>query len=134
MILPGPHCRSLSVYTDRKENEEKLDQRVTAWTSEKDAREVMKILQAEGVPAGVASNGRDLGEDLQLKHDGYFTRLPHPEMGEVDYAPHSITFSRSPQRVKRSPCLGEHTEKICTEILGLSRESFDRLKNEGVFE
>jgi benzylsuccinate CoA-transferase BbsF subunit len=118
----------------RKKNEEKLDQRVAAWTSDRVAREAMEILQVEGVPAGVANSGRDLGEDPQLRHDRYFTRLSHPEMGEVDYAPHSVTFSRSPQRINRSPCLGEHTEQICKEILGLSEEAFDQLKGGGVFE
>jgi len=118
----------------RKEHEASLDQRVTAWTEGMEAREVMEILQAHGVPAGVANNGRDLGEDPQLKHDGYFTRLSHPEMGEVDYAPHSISFSRSPQAIKRSPCLGEHTEEICRDILGMGAREFDRLKSEGVFE
>jgi len=118
----------------RKEHEASLDQRVTAWTEGMEAREVMEILQAHGVPAGVANNGRDLGEDPQLKHDGYFTRLSHPEMGEVDYAPHSISFSRSPQAIKRSPCLGEHTEEICKDILGMGAREFDRLKSEGVFE
>ena len=86
------------------------------------------------IPAGTASNGKDLGEDPQLNHDGYFARLPHPEMGEVDYACHSITFSRSPQRMKRSPCLGEHTAQICMDILGMDPDTFSRLKNEGVFE
>ena len=94
----------------------------------------MEILQAEGVPAGMANSGRDLGEDPQLRHDRYYARISHPEMGEVDYAPHSITFSNSPQQIRRSPCLGEHTEQICREILGLSEEAFDRLKGEGVFE
>jgi benzylsuccinate CoA-transferase BbsF subunit len=121
-------------FAARKENEEALDQHISAWTSQRDARAVMKRLQAEGVPAGVANTGKDLGEDPQLDHDGYFKRLHHPEMGHVDYAPHSISFSRSPQRTERSPCLGEHTEKICTEILGLSREKFHQLEGEGVFE
>ena len=94
----------------------------------------MQTLQANGVPAGVANNGKALGEDPQLVHDSYFARLRHPEMGEVDYAPHSITFSHSPQGTDRSPCLGEHTETICREILDLSQEMFDQLKAEGVFE
>jgi benzylsuccinate CoA-transferase BbsF subunit len=123
-----------SSFRARKENEERLDQRVAAWTSDRTAREAMEILQAEGVPAGVVNSGKDLGEDPQLRHDRYFTRLSHPEMGEVDYAPHSITFSRSPQRVYRSPCLGEHTEQVCKEILGFSDEAFEQLKGEGVFE
>ncbi len=118
----------------RKENEEELDQHISAWTADREASEVMEMLQAHGIPAGVANTGRDLGSDPQLLHDGYFKRLSHPEMGEMDYASHAITFSRSPQKIKPSPCLGEHTERICREILGLSGETFDQLKREGVFE
>jgi benzylsuccinate CoA-transferase BbsF subunit len=126
--------KEFETFAARKEHEEALDLRVTKWTAGMEAREAMKVLQAQGVPAGVANNGQDLGEDPQLKYDRYYTRLSHPEMGEVDYAPHSINFSRSPQALKRSPCLGEHTEKICEEILCMSPEEFDRLKGEGVFQ
>ena len=101
--IASPEFESVAA---RKAHEKALDQRVTAWTSERDGVEIMKVLQAEGVPAGVVNNGEDLGEDPQLTHDGYFSRLPHPEMGDVDYAPHSITFSRSPQRIKRVPLFG----------------------------
>jgi benzylsuccinate CoA-transferase BbsF subunit len=118
----------------RRKNQEALDQYVTEWTSEKEPEEIMNLLQGQGVPAGKANNGKDLGEDPQLKHDGYYTRLPHPEMGETDFACHSITFSRSPQRMMRSPCLGEHTENICQDILGMHPDTFLKLKNEGVFE
>jgi len=38
----------------------------------------MEILQAEGVPAGVANNGRDLEENPQSEHNGYFSCLFHP--------------------------------------------------------
>jgi len=33
-----------------------------------------------------------------------------------------------------APCLGEHTEYVCTEILGMSNDEFLELYNTGVFE
>jgi crotonobetainyl-CoA:carnitine CoA-transferase CaiB-like acyl-CoA transferase len=33
-----------------------------------------------------------------------------------------------------APCLGEHTEYVCTRILGMSDEEFVDLFTEGVFE
>jgi hypothetical protein len=33
-----------------------------------------------------------------------------------------------------APCLGEHTEYVCTEILGMSDEYFLELMQKGVFE
>ncbi len=135
--LENPSWTKLSAFENpalRKENEETLDEHVGSWTKGRDAREIMEILQSHGVPAGVANTGQDLGNDPQLLHDDYYRRLSHPEMGEMDYAAHSITFSRSPQKMKPSPLLGEHTEKICREILGLDGETFLELKHEGVFE
>jgi benzylsuccinate CoA-transferase BbsF subunit len=118
----------------RQAHENELDALVEAWTSRREAGKVMETLQRHGVPAGVANNGRDLGENPQFIHDQYYTRLDHPEMGQVDYAAHSIDFSRSPQVVRRSPCLGEHTEYVCRRIIGLDEQEYQSLADAGVFE
>jgi crotonobetainyl-CoA:carnitine CoA-transferase CaiB-like acyl-CoA transferase len=36
-------------------------------------------------------------------------------------------------QVRTSPCLGEHTEYVCTQLLGLSEEQFADLGRDGVF-
>ena len=123
-----------STFESRKRNEAELDSLVEAWTENQDAEEVMALMQRHSVPAGVANNGKDLGTDPQLTHAGYYTRLEHPEMGEVGYAKHSIEFSSATQEVWRSPCLGEHTETVCKEIIGLSDDEYDRYLTDGVFE
>ncbi|MBU1450176.1 MAG: CoA transferase [Proteobacteria bacterium] len=113
---------------------EELDQRIAQWTEPRQAHQVMELLQSLKVPAGVANDGRDLGEDPQLAFDQYYSRREHPVMGQVDYAAHSMEFSASPQVVERSPCLGEHTREICQGLLGLGREEYQRLDEEGVFK
>ena len=123
-----------STLSERKKNENELNSRIEEWTLGREAGEVMTLLQSHGVSAGVTNDGRDLGKDPQLMHDRYYKRLEHPEMGAVDYAPHSIEFSKSDQEVFRSPCLGENTEYICRDIIGLSREEFDTYLAQGVFE
>lgn len=118
----------------RKKNEAELNRLVEEWTGGQEDEVVMTKMQSHGVPAGMANNGRDLGSDPQLTFNHYYRRLEHPEMGAVDYAPHSIEFSKSPQEIFRSPCLGEHTEYICKDIIGLSDQEFERYLAEGVFE
>jgi crotonobetainyl-CoA:carnitine CoA-transferase CaiB-like acyl-CoA transferase len=110
-----------------------LDQRLAEWTGPRQAQEIMTLLQARRVPAGVANDGRDLGQDPQLVFERYYTRREHPVMGEVHYAAHSLEFSASPQRVDRSPCLGEHTREICLGLLGLDQDEYQRLEQQGVF-
>ena len=123
-----------STILSRKKHEEELDRLIEEWTMEHTAEEVMIIMQRYGVPAGVLNNGEDLGNDPQLKHRHYYKRLDHPEMGAVDYASHSIQFSNSPQEVFRSPCLGEHTEHVCKNIIGLSDDEFETYSAKGAFE
>jgi len=123
-----------STMLSRKKHEEELDRLIGEWTIEHTAEEVMTLMQRDGVPAGVLNNGEDLGNDPQLKHRQYYKRLEHPEIGAVDYASYSVTFSKSPQEVFRSPCLGEHTEHVCKKIIGLSDEEFKVYSAKGVFE
>ncbi|MCB2191766.1 MAG: CoA transferase [Deltaproteobacteria bacterium] len=113
---------------------EELDRRLADWTGPQQARAVMELLQGVKVPAGVANDGRDLGQDPQIVFDGHYARREHPVMGQVDYAGHSLTFSAAPQKVERSPCLGEHTKEICLGLLGMDQAEYDALERDGAFE
>ena len=119
----------------RKENEDELEKLIESWTIGYTSEEVMERLQKVKVGAGIVREAWDLLEqDPQLKHRDYFHYLDHPEIGL--HANKSAPFilsesSRQPQM--RTPCLGEHTEYICREMLGMSDEEFTELFNEGVF-
>ncbi len=120
---------------DRKKNEDALDQSVEQWTLNCSAEEVVRLLQKEGVPAGVVQSARELVSDPQLTHRGHFQRRPHPEMGLHNYETFGFRLSEvqgGPQGP--APCLGEHTNYVCTEILKLSDEEFVELLSEGVLE
>ncbi len=43
-------------------------------------------------------------------------------------------MSKTPHEMKRAPMLGEHTEQICTQFLGMSDEEFVGYMAEGVLE
>jgi crotonobetainyl-CoA:carnitine CoA-transferase CaiB-like acyl-CoA transferase len=121
--------------TDRKQNEDELDRLVEAWTANLPPEEVMQNMQAAGVAAGVVQSGKDLIEDPQLKHRHHFWYLDHPEMGKCAYDGPPFHLSETPGELNRpAPCLGEHTEYVCTQILGIPDEEFIGLLAEGVFE
>jgi len=119
----------------RKENEEELDRLVEDWTVNFPPKEVMNKIQAAGVAAGVVQSGKDLIEDPQLKHRHHFWYLNHPEMGLCAYDGPPFKLSETPAELRMpAPCLGEHTEYVCTQILGMSDQEFIGLLTEGVFE
>lgn len=120
----------------RRAGRRELDALVGKLTAQHEARQLMLQLQASGVAAGVVQNPKDLVEnDAQLAHRGHWIRLSHKEMGATLYNAPPFRLSRTPEVLSRpAPLLGEHTEEVCTRLLGLSAEEFANLESEGVFE
>jgi len=118
----------------RKENEDELDRLVEQWTVNFTPEEVMAAMQRAGVAAGVVKTNREIFEDPQLAHRGYFQTVQHTEMGPVFQQAWPIALSRSPCEVRPAPCLGEHNEYVFTRVLGMTDREFVDLLNDGVFE
>jgi benzylsuccinate CoA-transferase BbsF subunit len=120
---------------NRKNNEDELNRLISEWTAEHTPEEVMERLQAAGVAAGVVKNTADIFEDPQLRQRNMFWKMDHPEMGLFTHLGQSFILSETPAKPLRpSPLLGEHTEYVCTKILGMSDEKFVNLLQAGVFE
>jgi benzylsuccinate CoA-transferase BbsF subunit len=119
----------------RKQNEDELNQLVEQWSVNIEAEQVMRLMQSAGVPAGVVQNGRDLFNDPQLKSRTHTWNMEHEELGNYPFSALSIKLSKTPQEARMpSPCLGQHTQMVCQEFLGMSDEEFVELLNKGVFE
>jgi len=118
-----------ATFRARKENEDELERLIGAWTSTRTPEEVMESLQAAGVPAGVVQNARDvLDSDPHLKERGYYVYLDHPEAGRTAYDSVGFRLTKTPGAYRSpAPCLGEHTEYVCKEILKLSDEEIAQL-------
>ena len=118
----------------RKHNEDELDRLVEEWTIQEDARDVMETLQRAGVAAGVIQSGKDLLEDdLQMKAREHFVQVEHSEAGSQMVDSVRIKLSSTPGRVRRpAPLLGEHSEYVLKEHLGISDDEYDSLLVEGI--
>jgi benzylsuccinate CoA-transferase BbsF subunit len=121
----------------RKENEDELDKLVEEWTIGHTADEVMKLMQNEGIAAGAVLNAEGCFNDPQLQLRHVNVKVTHSEIG--DYHAMNIAgftkLSKVPFEVKLpAPCVGEHNEYVCTNLLKMSDEEFIQLHNEGVFD
>jgi benzylsuccinate CoA-transferase BbsF subunit len=126
--------RRFSTLASRKENEAELNRLVETWTSGHAAEEIMTRLQAAGVAAGVVQNARDIYEDPQLAHRGFFWKMEHHEMGPFTHLGEPALLSETPATPELpAPCLGEHTEMICKELLGMDDEEFVNHMINGAF-
>jgi len=121
--------------SSRKQNEAKLNDLIEQWTMQHEPEEVIKLLQKAGVAAGVVQNAEDLYDDIQLRERDCFWVADHKELGKFTHLGQPSRLSKTPATFFRAaPCLGEHTEYICRELLGMSQEEYDEYLVKGVFE
>jgi benzylsuccinate CoA-transferase BbsF subunit len=120
---------------ERHAQRRELDECLTRETRQWQAEELMHALQARGVPAGVVQNAEDVvTRDPQLAHRGHWVRLDHPEMGRTIYNAPPFRSRRVPDPVleRPAPLLGQHTDEVCRDLLGLSANEITALKRDGV--
>jgi benzylsuccinate CoA-transferase BbsF subunit len=120
-------------FQGRKAHEEELNKLIEKWTQSRTSEEVMRLMQAAGVPAGVVNDPEDMFKDAQLTYRDHFPRIEHPEIGTFVARRDAFRFSEIKTQLKRSPLLGEHTEIVCKELLGMSEEEYIGPLIEGVF-
>ena len=111
----------LETLAGRQAMAERVDHELGSFTVTHEARALMNLLQAAGVPAGMVQRSSDLLEDPQLLHRRFFRPLEHPEMGLVPYEGHQYRidgYDNGP--ITPAPCLGQHTYEVLTEVLGLN--------------
>jgi benzylsuccinate CoA-transferase BbsF subunit len=119
----------------RVKNSDELDRRVEAWTAQYPPEAVQAILQPAGVGAGVVNNARDIDRDPQLNYYNFYREFDHPYMGRLRYYhPAGIKLSQAEAAMRRPVLIGEHTDFVCREMLGMPAEEIERLKQKGVFE
>ena len=92
-------------------------------------------LQASGVPCGPVNDLRQVFDDPQVRHRGMQVEMPHRAArgGRVNLIGNPIRYSATPVEYRRAPpSLGEHTDEVLQEILGLTQAETELLRRDGV--
>jgi benzylsuccinate CoA-transferase BbsF subunit len=117
----------------RLRHQEELDRIIGEWSRDKDDYELMHELQKAGVAATPSLSSKALFEDPHLAARGTFLQVDHPLLGKDWVLSPPWRLSATPARIRRhAPSLGEHTERIFGELLGMSPEEIEALKKEEV--
>ena len=112
---------------------EELDGLVAAWTSTRDAEDLLDLLAREGVPAGRTFTAKDMLADPHVAARQAVVRVAHPELGDLPMQNVVPRLSGSPGRVRTAgPALGQHTEEVLAELLDMDASEVARLRAERV--
>jgi 2-methylfumaryl-CoA isomerase len=124
----------LDTQTGRFEAREAIATLLRPWFASRDLGVVREQLTGSGVSWGPYQTFAQLiDEDPRCSPaNPLFEQVEHPGVGVYPMAGSPLWFSGAPRAgVLRSPMLGEHTEEILADILGLSTNEIGRLHDSG---
>lgn len=90
-------------------------------------------LEAAGLPCGPVNTVAQVLADPAVRHLGMVQEVEHPTLGRVPLLGVPFTLGGSPPVIRRPPPrLGEHTDEILEEVLGLSPGEVEALRRAAV--
>ena len=117
----------------RAERQLELDGLVADWTRTLDAEEVLARLERHSVPAGLINTAPDLAADSHIAARDMILRLAAGFGQAVPMSGVVPKFSRTPGSVRTvGPELGEHTDAVLRDVLGLDEHAIVALRAAGV--
>ncbi len=105
------------------------------WFAARDLAEIRETFDGTGVSWGPYQTFRQLvAEDPRVSAENpMFEAVEHPGVGSYLMPGSPLDFAAVPrQPVRRAPQLGEHTDEVLAEVLGLSGTEIGRLHDAGV--
>ena len=115
----------------RVEKEAEVDEVIAAWTRRHTKHEAMRAVGDAGIPAGAVLDTMELQNDPSFEERGIMQVMRHPIHRDFKMPGWPVRIDGKPPVLKASPVLGEHTEAVLTEWLGLNPQAVAALKLEG---
>jgi CoA:oxalate CoA-transferase len=115
---------------------QEVDDIVGAWTLTRTKDEVLKALNAAHVPCAPVKTAREVATDPHLEARGFWVDIDHPRRGRtrVPISPIRLHAGGKPEIRSPAPTLGQHTEAVLAELLGLKAEELATLRAQRVTE
>ena len=105
------------------------------WCARKTLAEIREAFDKSGVLWGPFQDFAELVRDDPRcsPHNPLFAEIDQPGIGPYPMPGLPLDFSASPRQPTRpAPRLGEHTEQVLSEVLGLSSGEIARLRAAGI--
>ena len=124
----------LAKLSGRMAAHDQLDSVITAWTSTRLRWDVVRALEARGVPASAVTRPAErIDGDVATASWQLWPMVDHPEMGGVRVDGEPVHLSKTDWSIDRAaPTLGQHNHQVFGDLLGLSTDEIDELVDQEV--
>jgi len=116
----------------RVKHREQLVPLLEEMTRKKTKAQWIALLEKANVPCGPINNFQEVFENEQVKARDIQMNVPHPTAGSMKLVASPIRLSKTPVEVRMAPpTLGQHTDEILRERLGLNAQDINSLRENG---
>jgi crotonobetainyl-CoA:carnitine CoA-transferase CaiB-like acyl-CoA transferase len=128
---------ALSSRDGRRRHHDRIDAGLDEWASGRERDEAVALLIGSGVPAAPLVDSRLTSAHPQLLARGFYEEVDHPVVGSHPLSTVPFRFATRDQSDerwirRRAPLLGEDSEEILRELLGVSDEDLEDLRKQAV--
>jgi len=118
---------------ERTRHREELVPQLRQEVGKRKRAELLERMTRVGIPCGEVAGLYEAMTSSRAVESGLVTSMPHPVAGTVDVmaSPYRFNGERLPVR-RAPPTLGEGTNEVLADLLGLSEEALKGLKERGV--
>jgi crotonobetainyl-CoA:carnitine CoA-transferase CaiB-like acyl-CoA transferase len=118
--------------TDLLLDHDEVDKIIAKWTADKNPVDLFHELQAKGIMCGHIMHEEHVFSDPHIKDRDFFVQITHPEAGTHLYPSTTYKMSKVPFEVRKPPMrLGEDNDYVFREVIKLSEEEYQYLKEQG---
>lgn len=122
-----------SKHTPRGENQQELDEIISAWSVNYKTADLLALLERHAVPAGRIYRAPEMLEDEHFIARETITEVEHPKYGELKMQNVFPRLSATPGKVKwPGPAMGQHNAEIYQGLLGYSQAELEQLTKDRV--
>ena len=121
--------------TDRVKNRKILAPVLNELTQQNSTQFWLEGLEKLQVPCGPVNTIKDVFDDPQIQHREMEISMPHPlsGKGQVSLIGSPVKMSETPVSYRNAPpTLGQHTDEILEDVLGMDEDERRVLANNGV--
>ncbi|MCC6532173.1 MAG: CoA transferase [Burkholderiales bacterium] len=119
---------------DRRANRASLLQRLQEVFLTRSYEAWEAILLASGIPVGAINDIGQVVEHPQVKARGSLVEVQHARAGKVRIVGPAARLSATPASVRSaSPLMGQHTDEVMQQVLGLDAAQLGELRAAGAF-
>jgi crotonobetainyl-CoA:carnitine CoA-transferase CaiB-like acyl-CoA transferase len=132
-LLEDPRYASTPARAARMEE---IDAMVEAWTRQHTKDAVLAVLREAHVPCAPVRTTAEVVHDPHLGERGMWVEIDHPRRGKtrVPISPIRLHGSAPSTVARPAPLLGQDTDRVLAELLGLTAAELAALHAEGVIE